>query len=243
MKSINSIWMVVLLAGWCFVISSCTPGANVEKKERSIKVTGSSEMEITPNQFYVVIQIQEYYTAGKKIELDKIQKNLEIDLDSLGIESKNISIDRYAAYDYWWYWYYYKQQIERSMTITVKLDNISKVGMLFRDLKTKGISNMYLSKMEHSEMNKLRLEVKSNALKAAKLKAEYLLGALNKNVGDVIYIEEVPDILGSDFNSNINTVYKSNLTTKSGESNTPNEIWNPTTIKLRYEIIAEFEIL
>lgn len=163
-------------------------------------------MEIIPNQFYVVIQIHEYYTAGKKIELDKIQKNLEADLDSLGIESKNISIDRFAAYDYWWYWYYYKQQIERSMTITVKLDNIAKVGMLNKDLKTKGISNMYLSKMDHSEMNKLRLEVKSNALKVAKLKAEYLLGGLNKNVGDVIYIEEIPDVLGSDYTSNINSV-------------------------------------
>lgn len=238
--------MVVLLAGWGLMASSCSPGGSTTtRKERSITVTGSSDMEVVPNEFNLVISIQEFYEKGKKVKLQTIQENLSADLDSLGVKQEDISIDEFGAYDRYWWYYYNHEDLLRSMQVTVKLHDIQAVGKFMTTIHTKGIYNISMGKMSHSDIRKFRLQVKSDALKAAKEKAEYLLDGMGKKLGEVITIEEVagtPENVylygwyGRYDYSNTETL----MNGSGDDSQQPN--WQSNTLTLHYEVKAEFEI-
>jgi len=54
-----------------------------------------------------------------------------------------------------------------------------------------GLSNISIEKIEHSEIQKFRTEVKILAIKAAKEKATSLTNAIDQNIAKAIYIQEL----------------------------------------------------
>lgn len=237
--------MVVLLAGWGFLASSCSPGGSTTtKKERCILVTGSADMEVVPNEFNVIVSIQEFYEKGKKVKLQTIQENLSAELDSMGIRKEDISIDEFGAYNRYWWYYYNRQDLLRSMQVTVKLHDIQSLGKFMTDVTTKGIYNITMGKMSHSDIRKFRLQVKSDALKAAREKAEFLLDGMGKKLGDVITIEEVA---GTPENAYLygwygRMDYSNTISPMEGSGDVGEPNWQSNTLMLHYEVKAEFEI-
>ena len=62
--------------------------------------------------------------------------------------------------------------------------------VVFQELESLGISNINIERIDHSELDKFREEVKVAAIKAAKQKAEALAGAIDQSIGKAIYILE-----------------------------------------------------
>jgi hypothetical protein len=97
---------------------------------------------------------------------------------------------------------------------------LQKVFLEFQNL---GISNVSITKLEHSDIEQYRKEVKVLAVKAAKEKAEALAIALNQKIGKAIYVEEV-DELNQNLRSNkLQPFYGNNSTgmMKSRSFNSP----------------------
>jgi uncharacterized protein YggE len=76
---------------------------------------------------------------------------------------------------------------------------LQKVFFEFQEL---GISNVFIERLEHSNIEQYRKEVKASAVKAAKEKAEILAIALNQKIGKAIYVQEA-DNLNPKMGSNI----------------------------------------
>jgi uncharacterized protein YggE len=63
-------------------------------------------------------------------------------------------------------------------------------GKVFIEMEKLGISNLSIERLDNSKIEKYKNEVKVDAIKAAKTKAELLAVAINQTIGRAIYIQE-----------------------------------------------------
>ena len=103
------------------------------------------------------------------------------------------------------------------------------------------ISNIIIDKINHSEIQKFRSEVKVNAIQAAKSKATSLANAIDQSIGKAIFIQEIENIyLGGQVAGLSNIVVTSYAIRIEKEEVTP--IIEFEKIKLEYSILARFEL-
>lgn len=208
-----------------------------------IEVTGKAEMEVVPNEIYLKIVINEDDFKGKK-KLEDLEKSMIKKLQELGIEtSKNLSMkDMMSNFqDYW-----FKGTAINSMReYQLLVSNAKMAGEVFKGLKSLGISNISIKKINHSEIEKYKKEVKIEAIKAAKDKAESLMEAIGQNIGKALYIEELSNRVFHSFEDG--GAGFSNIAVKAPYMNSFSRDSAPVIefekIKLEYSILTRFEIV
>ena len=75
----------------------------------------------------------------------------------------------------------------------LKVANLYKIDGILSKVEERGIEYTNIGRVDHSQKEALRKQVKINALKAAKEKANYLLEAIGEKLGDVLEIHEQED--------------------------------------------------
>ena len=121
----------------------------------------------------------------------------------------------------------------------MKVKSAGEVNKLFQLLDELGIEDAAIVKTSHSEIEKLRKEVKIQAMKAAKDKADYLLTAIGEQTGKPLVIREQDHtIYPANLYSNV-AVRQEAAYDKSGGLQDAVAF---TKIKIRYEIFAKFAI-
>ena len=70
------------------------------------------------------------------------------------------------------------------------LHGADKIGPLLSALEAADISNISIDRVDHSQMDKFRQEVKIEAVKVAKTKAEAFAEAIGQQAGRALYIGE-----------------------------------------------------
>lgn len=110
---------------------------------------------------------------------------------------------------------------------------------LVEDLNTKWTQKIKISNTSNKEIQRLRKEVKMEAMKAAKAKAAYLLESVNEEIGSLLEVEEMPEEGNHPWFSRENLVSNSII---NNSSNLTSGIENVSDIKLRYEVKAKFQI-
>ncbi len=154
-----------------------------------IEVTGKAEMEVVPNEIYLQIFVNEKDFKGKQ-EVQQIEKSMIQKLTDIGIDvSKQLAIKDMAS-NFQKYWLR-GAEINSSKEYQLKVADAKTAGRAIQELESLGLSNISVEKVDHSEIEKFRTEVKINAIKAAKEKAAALTNAIGQNVGKAIYIQEI----------------------------------------------------
>ena len=214
-----------------------------QEGKRFIEVTGSAEMKIAPDEIRFQIGIEEYwkeeFEKGKeykdyvtKIPLREIEKNLMSSLDQIGITTSQIIIKKVGQY-----WKKSGKGFKKSKTIELVLTDFEKVNEILAKVSVKGVNSMKITELKNKDISQYRVEVKIEAMKAAKKKAAYLLQSVDEDLGKVISVIEV------DANSGYNWKPQnmlSNTLMASNSGNDDNTIIRK--IKLKYEIKIKFEI-
>ena len=160
---------------------------------RTITVNGSAEMEIIPDEIYVQVYLKEYdKKGGGKVSIDKIRQDFLTAVRSLGLPDTSISVSGYDANNYnpWWRKKNKKEDLHASITYQVKLRNTAQVDQLVDKLDDNATQNFYISRTTHSKLEEIRKNLKIQAVKAAKDKAQYLADAVNEKVGVAVTINE-----------------------------------------------------
>jgi hypothetical protein len=209
--------------------------------ENYIEVTGKAEMEITPDEIYLKIFISEKDNKGKQtieelenLMIDKLRV-LDIDLE------KNLTVhDISSNFKYYWIG---KTDIFTIKEYQVLVDNANIAGKLFQELESINISNITVDRLSHSEIEKFRQEVKIEAVKTAKAKAEYLAGAIDQTIGKAILIQEIgePRALTGSVAGVSNTIMIRGSSSLYG-SRAPDPIIEFGKIHLEYKISAKFKL-
>jgi len=153
-----------------------------------IEVTGKAEMEVAPDEIFIQIFINESDYKGKQT-LEILERNMLKKLQEIGIDlKKEFAVNDISSNfkDYW----IKKTDIFTSKQYQVIVHTAPMAGRVFRELEGLGISNISIEKVDNSEIEKYKKEVKVKAIQAAKEKAESLSGAIGQTIGKAIYIRE-----------------------------------------------------
>lgn len=178
--------LVLATAGFAQTINNPYP--------KTITVTGSAEMDILPDEIYVQVDLREYDKKGQgKVSIDKIRQDfLQSVRTGMGIPDSLISINAVDGYNGnpWWRKKNKKEELYSSISYIVKLRSSKQVDDLVDRLDDNATQNFFIQKTSSSKMTELRKQLKMQAVKAAKEKADYLAAAIDEKIGVAVTINE-----------------------------------------------------
>lgn len=157
---------------------------------RFIQVTGTAEMEITPDEVIVSITLKEYKESGSKITLKTLEERLRVVLQGLKLPEKDLAVS--GAFGYRFHQKKFREQdFYMTKSYELKLKDLAIFDDLVDKLDEKGIQMVSLQKTSHTKIEDYKKQVKVNAVKAAKEKADLMLGALGNTTSEVLEIIEL----------------------------------------------------
>ncbi|MDF2933347.1 MAG: hypothetical protein K0R36_2678 [Chryseobacterium sp.] len=203
-----------------------------EVKKNAIEVTGVAEMEVEPDEIIFNIGIK----ADNKNQLADNEKLLFETLKNDGVKNEDIKFKSM-------YQNLYSKTTKFTKSFQFKISAKTNVSKLFEDLNQKWVNNLNIAEIKNTKIADFRKSVKINALKAAKEKADYLLGSINKKAGDAIEIVEIEDYMSD---SILPVAYRSkmaNVQLEAADQSVDYSFDNIENIKLKYSIKTRYEIL
>ena len=234
-------FFILMAAVLIFTVSHSQPVANPYPK--TITVNGSAEMEIVPDEIYVMVDLKEYEKKGQgKVSIDKIRQDFLTAVRSLGLPDSSVTVAAYDGYNGnpWLRKKNKKVELLASITYQVKLKTAAQVDQLVDKLDDNATSNFYISSTSHSKLAEFRKNLKIQAVKAAKEKAGYLAEAINEQVGVAVTINEPNEYYQPYYNRVANTMMKVQSVEMDQAADQPQADFKK--MKLRYDVTVVFAL-
>ena len=198
-----------------------------------IQVTGRAEKELTPDEFYLQIVINERDSMGK-ISVESEQRDMVAVLRKLGVDvEKQLKMANLSSE-------FFKKNTSVAMAkYQLQLGSSGEVAKVWQALDDLGISNISILKVTHSQLDKYKQEVRLEAMRNARESAQEMAGAIGQTIGKCFYIY--------DSNSNVLPVMYDNAVlmrsakaAADAESAAEEDPLEFKTIKLEYGVQAKF---
>ena len=212
------------------------------EEKPNIEVTGSAELEIVPDEIYINIVLREKNKNNDKFKIEAQEDALLQKLKENGFDINNLSLS--GADGDLQYRVFRKNKVLTEKRLLMKVQTAGEVNKLFHILDELEIEDAGISRTSHSQIEKFRKEVKIEAMKNAKSKADYLLAAIGEQTGKPLVIREhVYTVYPTNQYSNtaLQEVVVTGYASRQADKGLENEIAF-TKIKIRYEIFAKFGI-
>ncbi|WP_431162981.1 SIMPL domain-containing protein [Flagellimonas beolgyonensis] len=141
---------------------------------------------VTPDKIYLNITIQEKDSKGR-VSVEEQENKMASRLKALGIDlDKQLVIKDFSSN--FKKYFLRDKEVLKSKQYSLLVNSGKQVGDVMVALEQLDIANAFVEKTEYSKMDELELELKSRAIKKAKLKAEALTKPLGQKVGMAIHI-------------------------------------------------------
>ena len=168
------------------VMLSVLPAAAQEQASKFdasyIQVWGQAEKEITPDEFYLSVTINEKDSKGK-ISIQTQERAMLDALKKLGVDTqKQLRVVDMSSE------YFKKGNALAWKQFQLKLNTPEQVAQVFGSLNDLGISNVSMEKVTHSQLDQYKNEVRIAAMKSAQTNAQTLAGAIGQKAGKCFYI-------------------------------------------------------
>lgn len=161
-----------------------------------IEVTGSSQLEVEPDEIILSIRIREYWEeefARKsrpedyrtKVPLERIERELSAALLRAGVRREDVSVQGFGDS-----WRERGKDFLMGKQYRVRVYDLKTVNRILGTLDTRGVENVSLAELKNRQIERYRQQGKIQALLAARDKAAYLLEAVGKRLGDIRFVEE-----------------------------------------------------
>ena len=204
---------------------------------KKIEVTGAAEQEITPDEIFIAISLQEYITTNKKkVSIEDLEKQLQTAVMKAGIANTDFMINNISSYQN--YWEKKKNPMFlASKQYTLKVKDLTKLNDIISAIDPKGIAYTNVESYSHSKLDTYKKDLKIKALQNAKEKANSLLNGIGEKMGGAMDIQEIYNEYTPQ------PMYRNNMMkTQSAEDATVMPDIDFKKIKLSYQIRAVFEI-
>ena len=219
------------------VMLSVLPAAAQEQASKFdasyIQVSGQAEKEITPDEFYLSVTINEKDSKGK-ISIQTQERAMLDALKKLGVDTqKQLRVVDMSSE------YFKKGNALAWKQFQLKLNTPEQVAQVFGSLNDLGISNVSILKVSHSKIEQYKAEVRVEAMQNARQSAATLAEAVGQKIGKCFYIY--------DSNNNVMPVFYDNMAVMRSakamgvaEDAAADEPLDFKTIKLQYNVQAKF---
>jgi uncharacterized protein YggE len=194
---------IIILSGFFLALVFITGFAQVDKPccsnpfPKTITVTGSASMEVTPDQIFVEVYLREYKKKGEdKTPLDKIKSGFLTLCKNANIADSNIVVSDYEGFNNYFYFRRGKKQnpdLFSAIRYVIRFNEMAKVNSLADGLDDEAVQRFDIINVTHSKISEFRKQLKISAVKAAKEKAVYLTEAINEKLGEAISVKEPND--------------------------------------------------
>src|SRR5687768_11939680 len=169
--------IILLLAGALSVMAQNQP-------PKTIKVIGTAEIEVAPDEIYMSINLREYMNkeTKKKMHIEDLEKGLlNYLVNVVKVDVKDIAYDDMSAYIA----YTRKKNKDEfiSKLYDVKVKTGKQVYQIYSVMDSLGIRDADIKRYSHSKMDEYKKQVKVDAIKSAQTKATYLLEAIGAKAG------------------------------------------------------------
>jgi uncharacterized protein YggE len=213
-------------------------GQRIVEAIRGIEVSGTAERMVVPDQLTFRITLAERLGNRGKITIEQQEAQLRTELEKIGVDvAKDLSIYDISAR-------YVRQR--RLKDVLARQDyrlvvrDLNKVAPLQDVADRINVSSLDLVIAENTRIDDIRRELRIEAIKAAKAKAEYLMQAIGGKVGSAIFVKEIDNEV-PDFEYGDRYMYAANAANASANAAyMPPLSFAPE--KVRCIIIARFEI-
>lgn len=182
MMKLRNIMLAVLM------IPAFAHAQETAKGEHFIEVTGTAQQEIEPNEIYVSIRLREFEENKQKTALEKIDKDFLAALKTAGIDTKRLELaDAGSRLNNLG-----KKEKDsfREKTYQLKLVSAGELEKFVAAIQPVKVDYVDVVRLHHSDLEKLKMDLKVKALQAAKAKAELLLKSIGAEIGKPIMVRE-----------------------------------------------------
>jgi uncharacterized protein YggE len=209
-----------------------------EKEIPAIEVVGTGEMEIVPDEIYISFTLKERFEGKNKIEIESQEKELKKRLLKLNIDINDLQLSD-ATSDYIKI-KRKKEDVIASKDYILKVQTTSQIAKVFEMLDDIDAFNADIKRVDHSEIEKYKNEVKMLAIKAAKQKATNLLSAIGETIDKPLLIQERETYEEQPFLRK--QMAMANVTMDAASEAAPMPEIGFQKIKLKYSVFARFAI-
>jgi hypothetical protein len=218
-----------------FLMLAATPIFAQEgfKGEHFIEVTGTADLEIDPNEITVFIRLREFEENRQKTTLEKLDLDFLAALKNAGIDKKRLeladvgsNLGKLGRKD---------KDAFRQKSYNLKLASGSELEKFLEKLESVKVDQVSIIKVTHTEIEKLKLDLKIKALQA-------LITSIGGEIGKTLMVREWEEPVQPMYTGNV--VYKAEEAYHAADLSGP-EGENATAfkkLKLRSQIAAQFEI-
>lgn len=184
---------MMLVLATLMVVAASASAQQTEAFPSYIEVTGVAEKEVAPNEIYLSITINERDSKGK-ISVDEQQREMLAALKKLGVkpDSQLKMVDLTSSY-------FKRGNAQAKAQYELKLGSAVEVAKVWRALDGLGISQVTVTKVSHTDLEKFKAETRTEAIRAARDNARALAEAIDQKAGKCFWI--------ADYSSPVRTVY------------------------------------
>lgn len=225
--------ILLLLAATCV---ACTAAAQTTEAFPSyIQVTGRAEKEVTPDEFYLSIIINERDSKGK-ISVESQRNDMIAALKKLGINiEKQLKVANLSSE------FFKKKSSVAQAKYQLQLSTAAEVSKVWQALDALNISNVSIAKVTHSKLSEFKEEVRIAAIRNARENAQTLAAAIGQQIGKCFFIyDSNNDIVPRYYN---NKMMARSVTMDFADAEAAieeEETLEFKTIKLEYNVQAKF---
>ncbi len=173
-----------------------------------IEVTGTAEMEVIPDEIYIAITIRER-NNGNHRTVEEQEEALKNALKAIGLSLEDLEFSNAHADYIPIRWMNKKTVSQRQYRLKAK--DAYMVGKIFEQLDLLNIQDAYISEVNHSKIHTFKKDVRINAIKTAKEKADYLLNAIGQRTGKALQVYEKNAGIYDNVNSNFRQKARASL--------------------------------
>lgn len=199
-----------------------------------IQVNGRAEKQITPDEFYLSVVINERDSKGK-ISVESQQRDMITALKRVGVNvEKQLKVANLSSE------FFKKSTSVATAKYQLQLSSAAEVSKVWQALDALGISNVTIQRVSHSKIDQYKEEVRIAAIQNAQQSAQTLAKAIGQSVGKCFYIY--------DSNTNIQPYYNNSFMARGAmkasaefsDSASEQEPLDFKTIKLEYDVQTKF---
>jgi len=203
-----------------------------------IEVNGNATLEITPDQIFISITLQESDKSLKNA-IESQEKKLKTQLKKSGINIlKNLRIKDFTT-SYKNY-FFYKSDVRKTKEFELVVSNGKELSTVYGVLESLRIANSYIIKVDHSDIENLKLQASIKAISDAKTKCVSYTKAVGQKTGKAIYIREQAQIIQGNYPLHENTRHLSKISLSSEQGHQASEFKN---IIIKANVLARFTII
>lgn len=177
--------ILIFLLAPLFVLAQENQGF---KGEPFIEVSGTAHQEIEPNEIYMLIRLREFEENRQKTGLEKLDADFLNALKQAGIDRKRLEladagsrIGKFGRKD---------KDAFREKSYQLKLTSAAELENFLEKLAPVKVDFVDIIRLHHSDYEKIKLDLKTKALQAARSKAETLLKSIGAQVGKPLMVRD-----------------------------------------------------